>query len=339
VGVGKSLAKGAGVALGVTAGLVGAGYAAQRAVLRGLQGRPDPDAGHLPALPTDRLRSLASHDGGTIQVVEAGRADGPPIVLLHGLVIDSRIWVKQLASLPEHGFRVLAVDARGHGGSKCGDTGHSIENLTYDLRTVLEEYDLHDAIIVGHSMGGVAVQAFASHLPAVAHERVAGLVLLSSLAKTQVSTTRQLRALASTVSDRFDLSSLMANHDLGTLLARLGFGREPQASHVELVRQMLAECEPQNGREAIKVLLGVDLTPHLERIDLPTLIICGSADILTPKFESRRMARLIPTARMVMIEGAGHTIMLERPDELEDLLVEFATQLGVLPAMPSAATG
>lgn len=325
---GKTVLKAAGIGLGVAAGVAGGVYAAQRAVLRGLRERPDPDAGHLPDLPLDRVRHLDSHDGGTIHTIEAGPPDGPPIVLLHGVTIDSRIWVKQLASLPAHGFRVVAFDTRGHGGSKCGSSGHSIENLTFDLRTVLDELDLHDAILVGHSMGGVAVQAYASQLSEHAHAHVRGLVLLSSLAKTQVSAARRLRVVAESVSDKFDLARIMSNHDVGTMLARLGFGRDPLASHVELVRQMLADCPIDTSRDAIGVLLGMDLTPHLERIDLPTLVVCGTADLLTPKFESRRIARLIPGARLVLIEGAGHTIMLERPDELDELLVSFSRDLG-----------
>lgn len=337
---GKRALKAAGIAVGVAAGVAGAGYAAQRAVLRGLRDRPDPDAGQLPSLPLDKVKHLDSHDGGTIYTIEAGPTDGPPIVLLHGATIDSRIWVKQLASLPTVGFRVVAFDTRGHGSSVCGDTGHSVENLTFDLRAVLEGLDLHDAILVGHSMGGVAVQAFASQLAEEARARTRGLVLLSSLSRTQVSTARRLRCAVQSVSNRLDLASLMSKPELGTMLARLGFGRTPLASHVELVRQMLSECDPVTSRDAVACLLGMDLTPDLERIDLPTLVVCGSGDLLTPPFESRRIARLIPGARLVMIEGAGHTIMLERPEELEALFVDFARELGLAPEVrQDAAAG
>jgi pimeloyl-ACP methyl ester carboxylesterase len=329
--LGTKALKVAGIGLGVAAGVAGAVYVAQRKVLQGLSDRPDPDAGRLGDLPLEGARTFRSHDGGEIFVLEAGPEDGVPIVLSHGVTIDSRIWTKQFESLPPLGFRVIAFDTRGHGKSVCGTSGHSIENLAFDVRALLEELDLHDTILLGHSMGGVAVQAFASHLPEVAHERVRGLVLLSSLAKTQVSTTRRLRALAESVSGKLDLSHMMGNPNLGTMLARLGFGRDPQASHVELVRQMLAECDPETTRDAVSVLLGMDLTPKLELIDLPTLIICGTNDVLAPRYESRRIARLIRGARFVMLEGAGHTIMLEQPEELDALLVDFAQELGLLP--------
>jgi len=338
---GKRALKVAGVTVGVAAGLVGAGYAAQRAVRRGLSTRPDPDAGRLDALLSSfregvSQRRLQSHDSGSIQTLDTGVQEGmdldpdsPCVVLSHGVTIDSRVWVKQLVSLPERGVRVVAFDTRGHGESVSGDTGHSIENLAWDVRTVLEGLDLHNVILVGHSMGGVAAQSFAVQFPEIARARVRGLVLLSSLAKTQVSAARRLRCAAERASDRLELARVMANPDLGLMLARLGFGRDPVASHVELARQMLSECPADTSREAVRALLGMDLTPDLPRIDLPTLVIGGTADLLTPPAESRRMARLIPGARLVMIERAGHMIMLERAEVLDELLLDFARELGL----------
>ncbi|MSO78080.1 MAG: alpha/beta fold hydrolase [Acidimicrobiia bacterium] len=343
---GKRALKVAGITVGVAAGLVGAGYAAQRAVRHGLSNRPDPDAGVLDEMLATFLasvsqRRLPSHDGGSIQVFDSGSQTPDPsgpeelcIVLSHGVTIDSRVWVKQFASLPSHaslqenGVRVVAFDTRGHGESVSGDTGHSIENLAWDVRTLLETLDLRNVILVGHSMGGVAAQAFAVQFPEIARTRVRGLVLLSSLAKMQVSATRRLRSLAERASDKLELGRIMANPDLGLMLTRLGFGRDPVASHVELIREMLATCPVETGREALRMLIGMDLTPDLSRIDLPTLVIGGTADLLTPPAESRRMARLIPGARLVLLERAGHTIMLERAVALDDLLLDFAREVG-----------
>jgi pimeloyl-ACP methyl ester carboxylesterase len=335
--VGRRALRIAGITVGVAAGVAGVAYATQRAVRHGLTTRPDPDAGLLDEmLATFRAsvsqRRLPSHDGGSIQTLDSGvvDADGPVILLSHGVTIDSRVWIKQFASLPGHGFRVVAFDTRGHGESVSGDSGHTIENLAWDVRTVLEGLDLHNVILVGHSMGGVATQAFAAQFPEIARSRVRGLVLLSSLAKAQVSATRKLRELAERASDRLELARVMASPDLGLMVARFGFGRDPVASHVELTRQMLAECQAETSREALHALIGMDLTPDLSRIDLPTLVIGGTADLLTPPAEARRMARLIPGARLVLIERAGHMIMLERTADLDELLVGFAHELGVL---------
>src|SRR5581483_11000497 len=153
------------------------------------------------------------------------------------------------------------------------DSGHSIENLGLDLATVLETLDLRDIVLVGHSMGGVAVQSFLAERPEVAHARTRGLVLLSSFAKTQLSGSQRLRETAERIAGGVDVASIMRRKDLGTMISRLGFGRDPQASHVDLVRRMLAECASDTARDSIACLVGMDLTAGLANVDVPTLII------------------------------------------------------------------
>ena len=155
-----------GIVAGVAAGAVGIAYATERALVARLRHREDPDAG-LPLVPEyDAMRVLDSHDGGTIYTISRG--DGPPVVFCHGVTLSSRVWAKQFESFPAAGFRAVAFDSRGHGESVVGDTGHSIDNLADDLRSVLEGLDLRDVVLVGHSMGGMAVQAFAIRHPDVA---------------------------------------------------------------------------------------------------------------------------------------------------------------------------
>jgi pimeloyl-ACP methyl ester carboxylesterase len=332
VSAGKRVLKIAGVTAGVALGVAGAAYAAQRAVARGLRERPDRDAGKLGALPFDEARRIPSHDGGSIYTVSRG--SGPTILLSHGVTLASRVWVKQFTSLPEQGVRVVAFDHRGHGESLAGESGHSIENLASDLRSVLEGLDLDDVVLVGHSMGGIAAQVFAAQHPDLARERVRGLVLLSTTAKTSISAWRRLRCAAERLSDKFDLGRLMAMPELGLMLARIGFGKDPIASHVELTRELLSSCGTETGREAIRALMGVDLTDELPRIELPTLVVAGTRDVITPMGDARRIASLVPGARLVTFEDAGHMLMLERTDELDRLVLDFAREVW---AQPEAA--
>ena len=323
----KTALKVAGVAAGVAVGAAGAAYGAQRAVARNLRHRPDPDAGMLGQLRIDESRVLESRDGG--EVFTASRGVGPTFVFSHGVSISSRTWVKQFAELPERGVRVVAYDHRGHGSSAVGESGHSIANLGDDLATVIEGLDLHDVVLVGHSMGGVAVQAYALGHTEAAHDRVRGLVLLSSFARTPLAALGRLGGSAERVSGWLDLAGLASRRELGTLIARLGFGRDPRASHVELTRQMLASCDSETNRAAVLPLLGVDLTAQLERLAIPTLVVGGTADRLTPPGESRRLARHIAGARLRLLEGAGHMIMLERTAEFHELLLGFAAEVGL----------
>jgi non-heme chloroperoxidase len=333
----STVLKAAGVTAGLAAGVVGSAYVAQRALVRSLRHRNDPDAGTLGPLEFDESRRLPSHDGGSLYTVTrharlAGPTSGagPSIVLSHGVTLSSRVWTKQFHTLPEAGVCTIAFDHRGHGESVVGDSGHNLESLAYDVRTVVEGLDLYDTVLVGHSMGGVAVQAFAAMFPEIARTRVRGIVLMSSLARTYVSGARWLRNALQGASEKFELSKVMERPEFGTLLARVGFGRHPLASQVELTRELLAACDTITSREAVSALLGLDLTPELPKIDLPTLVVCGSADVMTPPSESRRIAELIPGARLVMLEHAGHMLMLERTEELDALLLGFMREVGAL---------
>ncbi len=325
--VSSTALKGLGIAAGVAVGAVGVAYGAQRAVARNLRHRPDPDAGRLGPLQVDEARVLVGHDG--VALPTFSRGSGPTFLFSHGVSISSRTWVKQFAELPEFGVRVVAYDHRGHGASVAGDTGHSIENLAIDIRTVIDGLDLRDVVLVGHSMGGIAAQAYVLHHPDHARARVRGLVLLSTFARTPLAALGPRNGAAERVSGWLDLAALTARPELGTLIARLGFGRDPQASHVELARQMLSECEPDTSRAAILPLLGLDLTAELEELAIPTLVVAGTADLLTPPLEARRIARHIPGARLHLLDRAGHMVMLEQAEQLHHVLFDFARDLGI----------
>jgi non-heme chloroperoxidase len=322
------IAKVAGIATGVVAGAIGTAYGVERAVIARGRRRREPDGPTEFAVHFDEAWTLPSHDGGTIKVVSRG--SGPTIVLMHGVTLSLRSWVLQLDALPELGFRVVAFDHRGHGESVAGGTGHSLENLAADVVSVLEQLDLHDVLLVGHSMGGVAVEVFALGHPDVAHARVRGLVLLSTLARAPLMGIGPIRKLAGTLSRRApDVAVFMQPPNLGYLLARLGYGRDPLPSHVELNRRMILECDPETVQLALEALLELDLVDDIAAIDLPTLVITGSADLIAPSVESRRIAQRIPGARLETFRGGGHMLMLERADELNALLVEFALEVGV----------
>ena len=324
----SAIGKVAGIAAGVAAGLAGAGYAGERLVAARVRRNPDGDAARALEAPVYIDRRLTAFDGGSIYVVEDG--EGPPIVFSHGVTNSIRTWFHQLEEFPRAGFRAIAYDHRGHGKSVLGSSGHSLENLALDLRTVIEELDLRGAVLVGHSMGGVAVQAFVTEFPELAAERIAGIVLLSTLAQTPLGShsTRTKARIEQITNHAPDMSWLWSSPNLGFVLARLGFGRDPQPSHVELVRQMLAECPPETRLDAPRALIGLDLTAELPGVRMPTLVIVGTGDLLTPPAQARQIARLIPGARLEIFAGGGHMLMLERADALDKMIIEFAHEVG-----------
>ena len=191
-------------------------------------------------------------------------------------------------------------------------------------------------------MGGVAVQAFVTQFPEIAAERVAGIVLLSTLAKTPLgSHSTRTKARIEKITNRApDMSWLWdVAEPRASSLARLGFGKDPHPSHVELVRQMLRECPPETRLDAPRALIGLDLTRRApERCGSRRSSIVGTADVLTPPAQARQIAELIPGARLEVFPGGGHMLMLERTDELDRLIVDFAREVGAADVAPSVAS-
>ncbi len=312
-----------GVAAGIAAGVGGVVYAGERLLAARRRRRDDSDVDDSLVLEFDEAIRIDGHDSGTLYTITRGV--GPPILLAHGVTLSSRVWAKQFASLPEAGFRAIAFDSRGHGESTVGDTGHSIDNLAEDMRTVLETLDLRDAVLVGHSMGGMAVQAFAIRHPDVALARCSGLVLMSTAARAVTSDARRVRSgLERATGVVPNVGAVMRQRNLGFAIARLGFGDAPDPPYVEATRQMLAACSRATLRDASRALLSLDLTPGLPSVTLPTLVLVGTADLLTPPRDARQIASLIPDAQLVELTGAGHMLMYERADEVDQLIVDFA---------------
>jgi pimeloyl-ACP methyl ester carboxylesterase len=327
----RSLVKGTLAGLGTAVGLGAGAWTAQRLAAERIRRADDADARRTLETPLYVDHRLDSHDRGSIYVVEAG--EGPPVVLSHGVTLSVRTWFHQLELLPKAGLRAIAFDHRGHGESALGESGHSLDNLAEDVRSVLLGLDLHDAILVGHSLGGVAVQMFAIRYPDLARERLRGLVLLSTLAKTPFgSRSTQTKARIERVFNRVpDSSILWGRKNLGFLAARVGFGGHPHPSHVELVRRMMLACTHETRRDAPRVLVGLDLSADLPLVDLPTLVIGGTADLLTPPAYAEQIARLMPRARLELLDGGGHMLMLERIDAFNQLIADFAREVGAAP--------
>ena len=322
------VAKRAGVVTGVAAGLVGAAYAGERAIAARIRrGGSDEGVADDPLAPDfDFAARIDCHDAGSLHVISRGTGS-VPIVFAHGVTLSSRCGHVSSCRSPPPGFQAVAFDGRGHGESTVGDTGHSIENLAEDLKSVLTALELHDAILVGHSMGGMAVQALAIQHPDVVAERVRGLVLLSTSPRMMTSDAHRTRSLLERVAGVVpDVGTLMRQRNLGLLLARVGFGDDPDPRSVEATRQMLGACSRETMRDAARALLELDLTRDLPAIDVPTLVVVGSADVLTPPRDARQIADLIPGAVFVEMPRAGHMLMYERTEELDRLVIDFARQ-------------
>jgi pimeloyl-ACP methyl ester carboxylesterase len=272
-------------------------------------------------------------DGGRIHVVERGQ--GPPLVLLHGLMLSSALWVHQLRDLADH-HRVIAVDFRGHGQSLPGSSGSGIAILADDVATVLETLGVEHAVVVGHSMGGMVALQLATGLPPTErHRRIAGIVLSSTTAGPFVTVpgftgvvrvTGPATARALLMGERFGAKAL-PSRDLRWWLTRLGFGADAPAVQVRFVEAMHRGTPTRTLADLIGSLATFDLSDRVGALDVPVLVVVGSHDKLTAPRLARRMAAALPDASLVELPRCGHMPMLERRHEFSRLVDEFTAKI------------
>ena len=315
-------------------GAVGAGLAAEHLMSARARRRPDPAADDDFTPIEDALHhTIEMDDGGRVHVVERGRPDAQPIVLLHGVTLSTVTWHYQLLDLADR-FRVLAVDHRGHGKSTGGGDGYTVERIATDVAEVLSALDLRHAVLVGHSMGGMATMQFLVDHPRVRDERVAGVVLVATAAGAVApavagvvgKVTQPLNRRTAGWIDRRK-GGWFPSNDLSYGATRLVLGRRASPTHVELTRAMTAAVPYGVVSQFGYSLVDFDTREKLPSVPTPALVVVGTADLLTPPRYARSIARRLPHAELVVLQGCGHMVMLERRRELDELISGFADKL------------
>jgi len=294
--------------------------------------------GTLRGSPIGRVESF---DGTRLYVGAVG--SGPSVVFAHGFCLNATSWHFQLQELADE-FRVVVYDMRGHGLSGRPATDDwSMEALARDMRVVIDAVD-PPVILVGHSMGGMALLQYCELFPDTLGSLVSAICLVDTCARDVIggmvpSATKiampALRLLerAATMAAARSPSAFdkirEARSDLVTLLVRLmGFGPSAPAEQVEFMSSMLASVPAEVLVPIVQTLRTMDVSHTLDEIDVPTLVIVGSRDRLTPRAAARLLATNIHGAELVVIPQSGHMPMLEHPDEFNDVLRPFLRQPG-----------
>ncbi len=272
---------------------------------------------------------VRTDDGGRMHVVERG--SGPPLVLVHGVGLSAAVWAYQLRQLSVS-HRVVAMDVRGHGQSLPGLGGYSMDRLGDDVLAVLRALDVRGGVLAGHSMGGMVSLRLACRRPGELSAHVGALALVATQAGPLVTgpghawraerlaalTRRTLRT-----SNRMGLS-VRPGGDIGAWAARLAFGQHPRPEHVELTRSLFVATPEETLAELYATIVGFDVRRDLGAVSLPSTIVVGSRDVLTPVRSARLLQRSIGGSELVRLPGAGHMLMLERAQELNQLLADLA---------------
>jgi len=240
---------------------------------------------------------------GEIGVNYEQEGAGTDLVLIHGLGADLHIWDPDAAEFARY-HRVLRYDVRGFGGSDKPPGPYSPALFAHDLSDLLTVCGVRVAHVLGISMGGVIAQRFALDYP----QRLRSLVLVSTSSEVAAPATAMWQWLADVV-EREGFAA-------GSADAARAFSAAFAAQHPEVVAQVgrrNAANDPRAYAAAARAMSDYNWTAELAAVCVPTLILQGLEDQLTPPGGSVKMSRKLPRARLLMVSGAGHQLPLEQP--------------------------
>ncbi len=237
----------------------------------------------------------------------------PPLVFLHGAGGTHLHWPPQVRRII--GQRIFALDLPGHG--KSGGVGsQSIADYARAVVDFLDAARLNAAVFVGHSMGSAIALTLALDFP----KRVLGLGLVGSGARLRVAP----QILESTASETLFPQAIKLIND-----AEFGPSAGPRLK--ELAARQMAAIRPSVIHGDFLACNEFDVMQRLAEINVPTLILCGAEDILTPMKYSEYLRDHIRNARLLAFPGAGHMVMLEQPMEVAQALSVFADEIPYRP--------
>jgi pimeloyl-ACP methyl ester carboxylesterase len=242
------------------------------------------------------------------------RGAAKTILLIHGAGMSARSWALQLQGL-SLGHQVLAIDLPGHGASDPIAEA-SLESYTDAACTLLTTLGIGPVFVAGHSLGGSVALALAARRP----ELVKGLVLISSCAKTPQSS-GTFKALLGSLPVPF--GRMMFSSTARSFL----FALSATNNAVQLALKDLRNCRPETVRKDMAAAEAMNLENVAQNLRTPTLILCGTSDIVTPLRLSEKLTELIPGALLHVVEQAGHMLPLEAPERVNQEILAFVASV------------
>jgi non-heme chloroperoxidase len=269
---------------------------------------------------------VGQENSGLIELHYEDHGAGNPVVLIHGYPLSGRAWDKQVPVLLEAGHRVITYDRRGFGRSSQPTFGYDYDTFAADLAALITQLDLHDATLVGHSMGTGEVTRY---LGKYGSARVARAVLVSPIPPFLLKTDDNPEGLPGSLFDAFvqsakaDVPAWMKGfldnfYNMDTLGGTLVSDQAFQASF------NLATAASGTAAVACIPTWETDFRGDLPKIDVPMLVIQGDADRVLPFDKTgKRLTGLIKDVKLVVIEGGPHAIAWTHADQVNRALYQF----------------
>ena len=262
---------------------------------------------------------VRTSDGCRIHYRVTGRSSAPPVLMIQGLGMDKHGWDIQRLVFSLR-YRVIALDNRGSGRSDTPIGDFDLRRMAADAVAVLDDVGVERAHVVGASMGGAVAQLLTVLWP----ERVRSLTLVCTSCRNRTWRNELLQSWAWNAqrngmgvmagdAARWVIGPRSFRRIVPVIgwLGPLGFGRSSESFAGQ-----------------VKAIVAADdsLANQLTTISVPTLVVVGNQDILTPRGDSEELAELIPTAELVVISGAAHGLMIEHATTFNRILGDFLSR-------------
>jgi non-heme chloroperoxidase len=268
--------------------------------------------------------TITTTDGTVIYYKDWG--SGQPVVFSHGWPLNADAWDEQLNLMSANGFRAVAHDRRGHGRSGQPWDGNDLDTYADDLAQLIEELDLRDVILIGHSTGGGEVTRYIGRHGTA---RVAKAVLVSAIPPLMLKTDGNPGGLPIEVFDEIRGGIARDRSQFYEDLSFAFYGANREGSTVsqgvrDAFWMMSMQASYKAAYDCVKAFSETDLTEDLKSFDIPTLIIHGDDDQIVPFADSAALSsRLVPGAELNVYPGAPHGLMATRRDKFHADLLEF----------------
>jgi pimeloyl-ACP methyl ester carboxylesterase len=350
----------AGLAVGAVAAGAGAALAAEKVAVGRLRLRPDPEADEPFGQLHGRALTVVADDGVPLHAEINGPDNAPvTVIFCHGYTLSQDVWHYQRRDLAATA-RLVFWDQRGHGGSgQCSQESCTISQLGADLYAVLTAAapGPGPVVLVGHSMGGMTIMALARQHPELFGPKVTGVVLISTSAGgvdptlwlpaplrpvARQAATPVLRGVSTGWRAGLTERVRQAGGDLAFLGTRyIAFGDSTVSPSVVEFLEGIIRATPV----AVVAAFYVALLQHDERAALgvlgrvPVTVLVGEGDRLIPPASIEELAAGIPGAELVRVPGAGHAVILERPEFVNRAITELIARSAAGTGSPANDTG
>lgn len=273
--------------------------------------------------------NVGQENSGSVDLYYEDHGSGKPVVLIHGWPLSGRSWEKQVPVLLAAGYRVITYDRRGFGESSKPTSGYNYDTFAEDLHKLVTKLDLHDAILVGFSMGGGEV---ARYLGTYGSERVKKAAFLAAIPPFLLKTPDNPGGVdggvfdgikAGVAADRLAfLTGFFANFYNVDILG----SKRVSDQAVQFSWNVAAGASPKGTLECVSAWL-TDFRKDLARIDVPTLVVHGDSDRILPiDVTGKRTHELVKASRLVVVEGGPHGLNWTHAEQVNRELLDLLGQ-------------